>query len=65
MTSTAQHIDPIVAEIHAAREDLATRHQGDLAAYSRAAEAHCLALGFHLEETRRGKRRREREPLPA
>ena len=45
--------DPIVAEIHAMRERLASQFQNDLAAYSLAAEAHCRALGFKFAEERR------------
>jgi hypothetical protein len=38
--------DPIVAEIHATRERLASKFQNDLVAYSKAAEEHCQVLGF-------------------
>ena len=43
----------IVEEIHATRERLAKRYDNDLAAYSRAAESHCRALGFDLVEESR------------
>lgn len=45
--------DPIVAEIHAARERLAEEYHNDLLAYSQAAEAHCHALGFRFVESPR------------
>ena len=48
--------DPIVAEIHAMRENLASQYQNDLAAYSKAAEAHCRALGFPVAEDSRVRR---------
>jgi hypothetical protein len=53
--STVRH-DPIVAEIHAIRERLASQYQNDLAAYSLAAEAHCRALGFTFAEGRRSEK---------
>jgi hypothetical protein len=40
--------DPIVAELHAIREQIAERFQNDLIAYSEAATAHCRALGFPI-----------------
>lgn len=40
--------DPIVQELHAVREKLAEKFQGDLHAYSAAARAHALALGFRF-----------------
>lgn len=40
--------DPIVQELHAIREQLAEKFQGDLRAYSEAARAHALALGFRF-----------------
>ncbi len=46
MTTTPAWRDPIVAELHAIRDQLAERFQNDLTAYSEAASAHCLALGF-------------------
>ena len=51
--------DPIVAEIHATRERLASQFQNDLAAYSLAAEAHCRALGFKFAEGRRSVKNQE------
>ena len=53
MKESAVRRDPIVAEIHAMRERLASQYQNDLAAYSLAAEAHCLALGFKFVEGHR------------
>lgn len=38
--------DPVVAEIHAVREALATQFHDDLHAYTKAAEARCRALGL-------------------
>lgn len=42
--------DPIVAELHAIREQLADQYHNDLLAYSQAAELHCRALGFPAME---------------
>jgi hypothetical protein len=42
--------DPVVAEIHAARERLADQYHNDLLAYSEAAVAHCHALGLTMAE---------------
>ena len=53
MKESAVRHDPIVAEIHALRERLASQFQNDLAAYSFAAETHCRALGFKFAEGRR------------
>jgi hypothetical protein len=53
MNPAALRHDPIVAEIHAAREQLAEQYHGDLLAYSQAAEAHCRALGFRFVESPR------------
>ena len=39
--------DPVVAEIHAIREELAREYGGDLLAYSNAAVAHCERLNLH------------------
>ncbi|TXT23670.1 MAG: hypothetical protein FD134_1987 [Gallionellaceae bacterium] len=50
MNKTPTWHDPIVAEIHATRERLASQFQDDLAAYSKSAEAHCRALGFQVAE---------------
>ena len=55
MKESAVRHDPIVAEIHATRERLASQFQNDLAAYSKAAEAHCRALGFQFAEGRRSR----------
>ena len=38
--------DPIVSEIHAIRQQLSDKYHGDLHAYSQAATANALALGF-------------------
>jgi hypothetical protein len=38
--------DPIVAEIHSIRQQLSEKYHGDLHAYSQAATANALALGF-------------------
>ena len=38
--------DPIVSEIHAIRQQLSDKYHGDLHAYSLAATANALALGF-------------------
>jgi hypothetical protein len=56
MKESAVRHDPIVAEIHAMRERLASQFQNDLAAYSLAAEAHCRALGFEFAEGRRSEK---------
>lgn len=48
MTAAHAWRDPIVAEIHTIREQLAERFHNDLAAYSETADAHCRALGFHM-----------------
>jgi hypothetical protein len=48
MNPAALRHDPVVAEIHAAREQLAEQYHNDLLAYSQAAEAHCHALGFRF-----------------
>ncbi len=51
MTATPVWRDPIVAELHTIREQLAERFHTDLAAYSRAAEAHCRELGFQIVQS--------------
>jgi len=56
--------DPIVAEIHAMRERLASQFQNDLAAYSKAAEAHCRALGFAVAEDSRVRREADDAAAP-
>jgi hypothetical protein len=38
--------DPIVAEIHSIRQQLNEKYHGDLHAYSQAATASAVALGF-------------------
>ena len=42
--------DPVVAEIHAIREELAREYGGDLWAYSNAAVAHCERLNLHVAQ---------------
>lgn len=53
MNTTETWHDPIVTEIHAAREQLADQYHNDLLAYSKAAESHCRALGFNFVESPR------------
>ncbi len=53
MTTKQPWHDPIVADIHATRERLAKQYHDDLRAYSKAAEAHCRDLGFHIAESPR------------
>jgi hypothetical protein len=43
--------DPIVQELHEVREKLVEKYQGDLHAYSEAARARALALGFRFTTT--------------
>ena len=43
--------DPVVAEIHAVRAELAREYADDLVAYSRAAVARCRLLNFEAEAT--------------
>jgi len=50
MNATSPWHDPVVAEIHAARERLADQYHNDLLAYSKAAEARCRALGLNMAE---------------
>jgi hypothetical protein len=50
MNETSSWHDPVVAEIHATRERLAEQYHDDLIAYSKAAEAHCRALGLIMAE---------------
>ena len=40
--------DPVVAEIHAIRDELARQFDGDMAAYSRAAVAQCQRLNLQF-----------------
>lgn len=47
-TSSVDWRDPIVEELHELRAQLLERYQGDLHAYSEAARARALALGFRL-----------------
>ncbi len=44
--------DTIVAEIHAIRQQLHDKYNGDLHAYSLAATANALALGFKFAESK-------------
>ncbi len=50
MNTTSSWHDPIIEEIHATREHLADQYHNDLAAYSKAAEARCLALGLTMAD---------------
>lgn len=50
MNATIPWHDPVVAEIHAARERLADQYHNDLLAYSKAAAARCQALGLTMAE---------------
>lgn len=47
-TSKAEWRDPIVEELHELRAQLLEKYQGDLHAYSEAARARALALGFQF-----------------
>jgi hypothetical protein len=40
--------DPIVQELHDIRKKLVEKYHGNMAAYSQAAKAHALALGFQF-----------------
>ena len=40
--------NPVIAEIHAIRAELAKEYADDLAAYSNAAVAHCQQLNFQV-----------------
>ena len=40
--------DPVVAEIHAIRAELAKEYADDLVAYSNAATAHCQQMNFQV-----------------
>lgn len=51
-TSPLWH-DPIVAEIHAIREQLMEQYHGNLVKLSQAAEEHSRALGFQTIESPR------------
>jgi len=48
--------DPIVAEIHAIRQQLLDEFNGDLHAYSQAATANALALGFKFASSQQLKK---------
>ncbi len=63
MKESAVRHDPIIAEIHATRERLASQFQNDLAAYSLAAETHCRALGFKFVEGRRSEKTQEQAAM--
>ena len=41
--------DPVVQEMHTIRTELVEKYQGDMAAYSKAAKAHAMALGFRFD----------------
>jgi hypothetical protein len=60
MNITEAWHDPIVAEIHAIREQLAEQYQNDLVAYSKTAEEHCRALGLTMTQSPRAHRREAR-----
>ena len=45
-TTQTDSTDPIVAEIHAVRQQLIEKYRGNLRAYSQSATATALALGF-------------------
>lgn len=47
-TPPAEWRDPIVQELHEIRAQLLEKYQGDLHAYSEAATARALALGFQF-----------------
>ena len=47
-TSSVDWRDPIVEELHELRAQLHEKYQGDLHAYSVAARARALALGFRF-----------------
>jgi hypothetical protein len=47
-TTQLEWHDPIVQELHAVREKLVEKYQGNLHAYSQAARAHAIALGFQF-----------------
>jgi hypothetical protein len=49
MNAISSWHNPVVAEIHATRERLAEQYHNDLLAYSKAAEAHCRALGLIMQ----------------
>ncbi len=47
-TQSSPWHDPIVQELHDIRAQLVEKYQGNMTAYSQAAKAHALALGFGL-----------------
>ena len=49
---TSSFVDPIVAELHAIRQQLHDEYNGDLNAYSLAATANALALGFKFAKSK-------------
>jgi len=51
MTDQSQNApwhDPIVQDLHDIRTQLVEKYHGDMSAYSQAAKAHALALGFQF-----------------
>jgi hypothetical protein len=50
MNTIQPRYDSIIDEIHAIREHFVEQYNNDLVAYSKVAEAHCRALGFHFVE---------------
>ena len=44
----SQWYDPIVQELHDIRAQLVEKYHGNMSAYSQAAKAHALALGFQF-----------------
>jgi hypothetical protein len=47
-TAQPEWQDPIVQELHAVREKLVEKYQGNLHTYSVAAREHAIALGFQF-----------------
>jgi hypothetical protein len=47
-TTQLEWHDPIVQELHAVREKLVEKYQGNLHTYSVAAREHSIALGFQF-----------------
>ena len=52
MSNSETSHDSIVSEIHETRRRLAEQYQNDLLAFSVAAVAHCLPLGFKIIQGR-------------
>lgn len=48
-TQNAPWHDPVVQELHDIRSQLVEKYHGNMSAYSQAAKAHALALGFRFE----------------